>query len=164
MLGAYAWISLALVVATALLRRASGFAVLVAAPLLLTAGTWTFDGSPARIVEVIIPAGIPAAGLRASLREIYWPSVGLPWDSINEALPNIVKPALTLSYGAGVRHTHARRLRRAQVLVIGNYVSRAVRVSRSHFVHAHPHSVRPLGGTGSGLVHAVQTRRDCSTE
>ena len=98
MLGAYAWISLALVVATALLRRASGFAVLVAAPLLLTAGTWTFDGSPARIVEVIIPAGIPAAGLRASLMEIYWPSVGLPWDSINEALPNIVKPALTLSY------------------------------------------------------------------
>ena len=38
LLGAYAWISLALVVATALLRRASGFTALTTAPFLLTAG------------------------------------------------------------------------------------------------------------------------------
>ena len=57
MLGAYAWISLVLVVATALLRRVSGLAVLVTTPLLLTAGAWTFDGSPARIVEVICRQG-----------------------------------------------------------------------------------------------------------
>ena len=38
LLGAYAWTSFVLVVITGLLRRASGFAVLVTVPLLLTAG------------------------------------------------------------------------------------------------------------------------------
>ncbi|MCY3800481.1 MAG: hypothetical protein OXG46_02770 [Chloroflexi bacterium] len=113
LLGAYAWTSLFLVVIATLLRRASGLAVLVAAPLLLTAGAWTFDGSPARIVELVLPAGIPAAGLRASLAQIYWPSVNLPWASINEALPDIYKPALTLSYAAAfVVLSHATRPRR----------------------------------------------------
>ena len=40
LLGAYAWVCLVLVVATALLRRASRFAVLIIAPLLLTTGAW----------------------------------------------------------------------------------------------------------------------------
>ena len=78
-------ISLALVVATALLRRASRLPVLIIAPLLLTA-----DG----ILEVIVPVGIPSAGLRASLTEIYWPSA----DSYSGELPNISRPAFTLSY------------------------------------------------------------------
>ncbi len=113
LLGAYAWTSLFLVAATALLRRASGLAVLVAAPLLLTAGAWTFDGSPASVVELALPAGIPVAGLRASLAQIYWPYVNLPWDSINEALPDIYKPALTFSYAlAFVVLSHAARPRR----------------------------------------------------
>ena len=45
LLGAYAWICLALVVATALLRRASVFALLIIVPLLLTDGgsTLVFD-------------------------------------------------------------------------------------------------------------------------
>ena len=91
LLGAYAWISLALVVATALLRRASGFTALTTAPLLLTAGAWTLTGSPDSILAAPIPAGLPAAGLRASLMEIYWPSVF-------SLLPNISKLSFTLPY------------------------------------------------------------------
>ena len=99
LLGAYAWICLVLVVATALLRRASGFAVLAVALLLLTAGGWTLMfHEQFSIVEVPVPTGIPAAGLRASLMDIYWPSVELPYASHLEALPNIWKPTFTLSY------------------------------------------------------------------
>ena len=81
LLGAYAWISLVLVAVTALLRRASGFAVLIIVPLLLTAGgsTLVFD-EPASIVQAPVPTGIPSAGLRASLMEIWWPAVDLPRD------------------------------------------------------------------------------------
>ncbi len=98
-LGVYTWICLVLVVATAILRRASGSAVLIAAPLLLTIGAWTlrFVDSDS-ILEVIVPAGVPAAGLRAALMDIFWPSVELPYASHLEALPNIWKPAFTLSY------------------------------------------------------------------
>ena len=85
LLGAYAWICLALIVLTAVLRRASVLPVLIIAPLLLTA-----DG----ILEVVVPAGIPSAGIRASLTEIYWPSA----DSYSGELPNISRPTFTLSY------------------------------------------------------------------
>ena len=99
LLGAYFWISLFLVVATALLRRASGFAVLIAVPLLLTAGAWTFTGVHGSIIlEAPIPTGIPAAGLRASLMDVFWPSVELLQNFLSDALPNIIKPAFTLSY------------------------------------------------------------------
>ena len=99
LLGAYAWICLTLIVLTALLRRASGFAVPTVALLLLSFGAWTLRfHEPDSILEVIVPAGIPAAGLRASLMEIYWPSVELPYTSRAEALPNIWKPTFPLSY------------------------------------------------------------------
>ena len=98
LLGAYAWISLFLVVVTALLRRASAFAVLITAPLLLTAGAWTSAGWYSSILEVPVPTEIPAAGLRASLMDIYWPSVELPYASRYYALANIWKPTFALSY------------------------------------------------------------------
>ena len=99
LLGAYAWTSLALVVGTALLRRTSGFASLVTTPLLITVGAWTLVlGVPESIVDVVVPAGIPAAGLRASLTDILWPSVELQQRAPYYALPNIWKPAFTLSY------------------------------------------------------------------
>ena len=98
-LGAYAWICLVVVVATALLRRASGFAVLAVVPLLLTIGAWTLMfNEQFSILEAPVPTGIPAAGLRAALMDIFWPSVELPYASRLEALPNIWKPAFTLSY------------------------------------------------------------------
>ena len=110
LLGAYAWICLALVLATALLRRASPFAVLTIAPLMLTTGAWALMSEPASIVEAPVPAGIPAAGLRASLMDIYWPSVELPWESRISSLPNLWKPAYPLSYAlAFVVLIHAAR-------------------------------------------------------
>ena len=99
LLGAYAWICLALVVATALLRRASGFAMLIIAPLLLTAGASTLVfNQPAGVVQAPVPTGIPSAGVRASLTEIYRPAVDPPRDLAQEAPPNISKPRFTLSY------------------------------------------------------------------
>ena len=98
LLGAYVWISLFLVVVTALLRRSYGFAVLITAPLLLTAGVWTSTSWHSGILEAPVPTGIPAAGLRASLMEIYWPSVELPYASRFYALSNIWKPTFPLSY------------------------------------------------------------------
>ena len=99
LLGAYAWMCLVLVTITALWRRSSGFAALITAPLLLTAGAWTLTGSPDSILEILVPAGIPSTGIRASLKEIYWPSVEL-WNSQSHALPNIWKPSFTLSYAS----------------------------------------------------------------
>ena len=78
LLGTYVWISLFLVVATALLRRTSRFAVLMMIPLLLTPGGLTFvSGEPFSIVQIPVPTGVPSAGLRVSLMDTYWPSVEL---------------------------------------------------------------------------------------
>ena len=118
LLGAYVWISLVLVVLTALLRRASGFALLIVIPLLLTAGSWTLRfHEPDSILKVIVSAGIPSAGLRASLMDIFWPSVELPYTSYLEGLPNVWKPAFTLSYAlALVVLAHAARAGRSSWL------------------------------------------------
>ena len=73
--GAYGWTSFALVVTTALLRRASPIALLVAAPLVLANGLWTWT-SPAggAILQGPIPAGLPEARACPSRScNIYWP-------------------------------------------------------------------------------------------
>ncbi len=98
LLGAYAWIGLVVVVATVLLRRGYGFATLITVPLLLTAGVWTSTSWHSGILEAPVPTGIPAAGIRASLMDIYWPSVELPYASRFYALSNIWKPTFPLSY------------------------------------------------------------------
>ena len=103
LLGAYAWASFALVVTTLLLQRSSGFAVAVTAPLLLAAGTWTLTWVGDGLVTVPVPVGLPTAGLRASLADIYWPSVDLPWgvyvwEFRETALGNIWKPGFPLAY------------------------------------------------------------------
>ncbi len=97
LLGAYAWMSLVLVVGTAILRRGGWFSALVLTPLLLAAGAWTFPRA-LDLLEIPIPAGLPAAGIRASLTDIYWPSAQWPLDSYYAALPNIWKPAFPLAY------------------------------------------------------------------
>ena len=120
LLGAYAWICLFLVVATALLRRVSGFAVLAAVPLLFATGMWTLvvEESPASVLDALVPTGIPAAGIRASLMDIYWPSVELPYASLS-ALPNIHKPTFILSYAlAFVVLAHAVRAGRRSWLSV----------------------------------------------
>ena len=114
LLGAYAWICLALVVATALRRRASVFALLIVIPILLTDGgsTLVFD-QPAGIVRAPVPTGIPSAGVRASLTEMYQPSVDQHTVLMQKAPPNITKPQFTLSYALAfivlARAAHAGR-------------------------------------------------------
>ena len=97
LLGAYAWICLALVVATALLR-ASGLAVLIGIPLLLTFGVQTYTSTHGGgILQFAVPTGLPSLGIRVSLTDIFLGSLDLPRNSSNDALPNIFKPAFTLS-------------------------------------------------------------------
>ena len=97
-LDVWLWACLVLVVVTALLSRESKFSVFITVPLLLTAGAWTFVSAPVDIVRVPLPAGIPAAGIRASLTDIYWPSAALPVESPSEALPDIWRFVTTLAY------------------------------------------------------------------
>ncbi len=103
LLGAYVWTGFALSVAM-LLRRIGGWVSLpVLLPLLLTTGAWTLVGSiidPPDILQVLVPIGLPAAGLRATLADIYWPEVSLHWQTVYESSPpNIWKPPFVLAYG-----------------------------------------------------------------
>ncbi|MDE2990049.1 MAG: hypothetical protein OXU21_03140 [Chloroflexota bacterium] len=99
LLGVYAWIGFALVVVTALARYGSWPIALLLAPLLLTSGLWTFASAGAGILQLPIPAGLPDAGLRASLAGVYWPPVELsPTARFVEIVPDISKPAFTLGY------------------------------------------------------------------
>ena len=103
LLSAYVWTGFVLVIVTALLRY-GGASALVLTPLLLTAGAWTLIGyvSAPDILQIPVPTGIPAAGLRASLADIYWPVIEaaeLPWTRpVQASPPNIWKPQFVLSY------------------------------------------------------------------
>ena len=97
--GVYAWVSFVLVVVTAVARRGSWRIALLLAPLLLTDGLWTWQSWGLGILQGPVPAGLPAAGLRASLADIYWPS--LFWSDFS-TLPDIWKPSYTLTYALAV--------------------------------------------------------------
>ena len=111
LLGAYAWTSLVLIVTTALLQRASLVGVIVTAPLMLSSGLWTFTNVGAGVLQLPIPAGLPEAGLRATLADIYWPPVELsPIAHISDVLADIWKPGFPLGYAvAFVVLSHAAR-------------------------------------------------------
>ncbi len=100
LLDAYGWTSFILVTLVAILRRGSWLALLVVAPLLLTHGAWTVIWVGNGLLEIPLPAGLPAAGLRDSLADIYWPLVALPPNATpwGQALADIWKPAFTLGY------------------------------------------------------------------
>ena len=103
LLGAYAWVSFFLVIVTLLLHRASIFAVALTAPLLLSAGAWTFTWVGEGLLETPILAGTPSAGIRASLMDIYWPPPEQSWEAQGwkyreAALPDIWKPGFPLAY------------------------------------------------------------------
>ena len=100
-LGAYAWASFALAVVTALARRGSWRIALLLAPLLLSYGLWTWESVGPGIVQGPVPAGLPTAGLRASLADIYWPTVGASF-SWEHTLPDIWKPSYPLAYALAV--------------------------------------------------------------
>ncbi len=94
LLGAYIWMSYALIVGTLLLRRGSWIAVATLAPLLLAAGTQTLLFASPGVLQVPIPAGIPEPGLRASLGSVYVDGVG----ASEALLPNLWKPPFPLAY------------------------------------------------------------------
>ena len=99
-IGAYAWTSLILLAIGLLRRNGSWAGTLALAPLLLAAGAWTlvFGKQPA-LLYAPIAVGIPEAGLRAALIDVYWPSVELPWSSEAQGVPaNIWKPSFTFAY------------------------------------------------------------------
>ena len=100
LLGAYAWASLALAAGTLILSRGSWGGTLALAPLALTTGAWTivFSGELS-ILEFLTPTGLPEAGIRASLADVYWPSQQPSWPTRLAVSPaNIWKPAFTLAY------------------------------------------------------------------
>lgn len=99
-IGAYAWTSLMLIAVGLLIRNGSWAGTSALAPLLLAGGAWTlvFGKQPA-LLHAPIPLGVPEAGLRAALLDVYWPPVALPWSSEAEGVPaNIWKPSFTLAY------------------------------------------------------------------
>ena len=102
LLGAHAWTGFALVVAMLLWRRGGWVGMLVLTPLLLTPGAWTLVGfviPPPDVLQVPVPAGLPAAGLRASLADLFWPEASLHWQTVYDASPpNIWKPPFVLAY------------------------------------------------------------------
>ena len=102
LLGAYIWTSFALVVAMAILRRGGWTSLLILTPLLLTTAAWTHLGfivPPPDILQIPVPTGMPAVGLRTSLASLYWPEVSLQWQGEHEASPpNIWKPLFALAY------------------------------------------------------------------
>lgn len=113
LLGAYVWTSLILVVSTALIRI-GGILAVALLPLLLTAGAWTLVHytEPPGIVQIPVPTGIPGAGVRATLADIYWPTVNspkVPWNApVQVSPPNIWQPLFVLAYAlAVVVITHA---------------------------------------------------------
>ena len=100
-LGAYIWTTFALVVVAGIYKYGGWVGTLTLSPLLLTAGSWTLIGSPnpPSILQVPVPIGPPATGLRTALTEVYWPSFGLPLDTNLEASPpNSWTPAFPLAY------------------------------------------------------------------
>ena len=101
LLDAYAWTSFTLVVVTALASRGSWRMALLLAPLLLSAGAWTWTSAGNGILQGPVPAGLPEAGLRASLSEVYWPTVGESWAPREAGLPNIWKASFPLAYALG---------------------------------------------------------------
>ena len=101
LLGAYAWTALILLSAALLMRRGSWAGTLVLTPLLLAPGAWTLVfGEQPTLIQMPIPVGVPVAGIRAALADVYWPAVELPWPSEQHGVPpNIWKPAFAFSYG-----------------------------------------------------------------
>ena len=100
LLGAYAWTALVLLTAALLLQSGSWAVTLALLPLLLAHGAWSLVfGEQPTLLQIPVPIGVPEAGFRAALGEIYWPAVELPWSSEQHAVPpNIWKPQFPLTY------------------------------------------------------------------
>ena len=92
LLDAYIWMSYALIVGSLLLRR--GVWMVGLALLLLAAGTDAFLFTSPGVVQVPVPAGLPAPGLRAALADIYMEGLG----SSTATPPNVRRQLFVLAY------------------------------------------------------------------
>ena len=105
-LGAFVAAGLAvLVMAVARDLGASRLAMAVVLPLLLSPGLWTLvlAGDRPAAVQVAVPVGAPAAGLRAALASLYVPDIAAPATSpVEAAPPNIINPHFMWSHGLAV--------------------------------------------------------------
>ena len=100
-IGTWMWISLALILGSVLRSLGGWMAALVLSALLLSNGLWTLVlAEPPGIVQVLVPAGLPAAGIRSSFVDVYWPSIELPWSFVESVAspPNVWKPLFVLAY------------------------------------------------------------------
>ena len=94
LLGAYIWMSFALIVGTLLLRGGSWSAVVMLAPLLLAVGTQTLLFTSPGVFQVLVPAGIPEPGLRASLATVFVDGVA----TSSSVPPNVWRSFFPLAY------------------------------------------------------------------
>lgn len=113
LVGVYAWVSFAMVVGTALLRRGSWLGMLAVAPLLLSPGVTTFLwyelDRVAGILWFPVPAGPPATGLRAAMASIWWGPVEAAGTRLG-SLPDVWSPAFPMGHAlAFVVVAHAAR-------------------------------------------------------
>ena len=101
LMDAYAWISLALILIATVARFGTWITVIAICPLFLSFGLWTQVHyiEPPGIVQAFVPLGLPEAGLRASLADIFWPTIEYPRSSEFEVSPaNIWRPHFVLAY------------------------------------------------------------------
>ncbi len=100
-LGALSVTTLFLIVGGLIGRNRPLSALIVTVPLMLSAGAWTLVmvGDQPWPVSAVLPVGLPQAGIRASLAEVYFPGAGIPWMSpVVASPPNIFNPSFPMSY------------------------------------------------------------------
>ena len=162
LVSAYAWTCMVLVVVTALLRRGSWTAALVLGPLLVSHGLWTILSWDAGAVQAPVPTGLPEAGLRASLGDIYWPVVELsPALSLPDVLPEIAKPAFLLAYALAYVV-----LERAARLEHWSWLAGVALAALVGFLGLLSPTLVPavaLVWAGLAVMHFVRTRKDGSS-
>ncbi|MCY3785071.1 MAG: hypothetical protein OXG79_14985 [Chloroflexi bacterium] len=156
LLSAYVFVSYALIVGTLLLRRGSWLGVAALAPLLLAAGTQTFLGVSPGTLQVPVPAGVPAPGLRASLATVYVDGLGAQIT----VPPNLTFPYFPLAYALALvvleRAVHGRDWRWARPVALALLVG---------FLGLVDEAVAPIVLALWGLLEVValwQTRRERS--
>ena len=108
LLGAYIWTSYGLIVGALLLRRGSWLAVATLGPLLLAASTQALLFASPGVLQIPVPAGVPAPGLRASLATVYVDGLG----ASESVPPNVWKSPFPLAYALALvaleRATHGK--------------------------------------------------------
>ncbi len=103
--GAWIWVSLALLLGSMLHAIGGWLSATLLTPLLLSNGIWTLVlDEPPGIVQMPVWTGLPSAGIRSTLAEVFWPSVELPWVFVESVAspPNVWKPLFVLAYALAV--------------------------------------------------------------